>query len=188
MIFTPRKYAPFNLDETPYEFTQPNKRIAYDARSFKWVNSGEEIPHFLEDEKQIHSIFKHIDNQASFADCERRRMGCVVTDLGLNIQSYGHNGKPEGVSGKCQTVGCIPALTCRLTLHAEQTALLEIDSFDTKVLFCTAVSCTDCMKVCLAKNVRYVVYQEERDQPEYDRPILSALTLTNKISLIKVVL
>jgi deoxycytidylate deaminase len=184
-----RQYRPFNLDGSPYESLNPDKRIAYDARTFEWVDAPVEEASISFTHNFIQETFKRIEHTAGSADCERRKMGCYVTSLDGSYDSDGFNDKPQGVRGDCKVVGCIPALTCRLTLHAEQVALMKMPDRACRnglVLFNTGVSCLDCLKVCMAKNVKIIFYKEERPQPEYDRPILAALTMFGGIKFVKV--
>jgi deoxycytidylate deaminase len=198
MKFTQRLYVPFNSYKVRLEL-DPGHRIAYYARSFDWIDAepheiSPNIPQF--DEQSVAGIFDRIDEVAETAECERRKMGCVVTDRNLAILSWGANVKPEGLKGDCRKIGCIPAVTCRLTVHAEVSALTQLSlehpvnsilpRQEGLVLFNTAVPCLDCFKSIIINNVKTVIYKEERDQPEYDRPILSSLTLSGKIILIKV--
>jgi deoxycytidylate deaminase len=192
MKLTYRQYRPFNLDGSPYEFVNSDKRIAYDARTFEWVDTPVESPPpvpYNTSISDIENIFKRIDRIAEGADCERRRMGCYVVSSDGAFDSTGFNDKPEGVKGACKVVGCIPALTCRLTLHAEQVALMKMPDRAVRnglYLFNSGVCCLDCAKVALAKNVKAIFYKEERPQPEYDRPILAALTMFGGIKFVKV--
>jgi deoxycytidylate deaminase len=184
-----REYRPFNLDGSPYEFTRPDKRIAYDARTFDWTTKQVRLSE-PEMASMLHQIFADIaiDAEAK-ADCDRRSMACRVTDRNFNLLSSGSNAKPDGLKGSCKVVGCIPSLTCRLTLHAEQLTLNQVPiECDTRGLrlFNSAVPCLDCLKLCVARKVTTIYYKEERAQPEYDRPILSALTMFSDITFIKV--
>ena len=196
MKFTQRLYVPFNSYKVRLEL-DPGHRIAYYARSFDWIDAepheiSPDIPQF--DEQSVAGIFDRIDEVAETAECERRKMGCVVTDRNLAILSWGANVKPEGLKGDCRKIGCIPAVTCRLTVHAEVSALTQMNELpfnssfrqDGLVLFNTAVPCLDCMKICRVNNVAVIVYKDERDQPEYDRPIMSSITLNSGILFVKV--
>lgn len=202
MILTPRLYVP--LDAYRQRITlDPGQRIAYYARSFEWVDDerqpNDALGFYDEHTDRIAEIFSQIDELAEKeGECERRNMGCIVTSLTLIEMSRGVNIKPDGMKGNCREIGCIPAVTCRLTLHAEQTALNKMSTKPftpierhfgldkTFALFNTAVPCLDCMKVCRAHRVSLVFYKDERDQPEYDRPIMSAITMSGKIRFVKV--
>lgn len=189
MNFVQRIYAPFDSSEERLN-PDPGHLIVYYARSFKWVD-WHEVTNL--DQNKVRGIFEMIDEVAKGGDCERRRMGCVVTDSKMAVLATGANVKPEGLLGDCRTIGCIPAVTCRLTIHAEITAITNLSKVplfksDGLTLFNTAVPCLDCMKFCRANRIATIVYQDERDQPEYDRPIMSAITLNSGIKFVKVTL
>jgi dCMP deaminase len=194
MKFSPRQLVPLDSYGKPFDLNHLlDKKIAYEARSFQWQDSPVRsyLVRLLENNKdKVERAFDEIEVLANKADCERRRMGCVIWDLHLeSIRAGGFNGKPKGIEGKCSIVGCIPSLTCRLTLHAEQTALLSVDpAMDNTghILFNTAAPCIDCLKLCIARRVKMVVYKEEREQPEYDRPIMASVTRFGGITFVKV--
>lgn len=189
MKFSQRVYAPFNSMGERID-PDPGHLIAYYARSFKWIDTDLTVCYDDAHDK-IRTIFALIDEAAKAGDCERRRMGCVVTDSRLAVLATGANVKPDGLQGNCKEIGCIPAVTCRLTIHAEVTALNNLAKVPLfrepgLTLFNTAVPCLDCMKFCRANRISTIIYQDERDQPEYDRPIMSALTLNSGIVFVKV--
>jgi deoxycytidylate deaminase len=191
MKFVQRLYVPFNSYKERIEL-DPGHRIAYYARSFDWVDVDTDLELAL-DHGKVKDIFDEIEEISQTAECERRKMGCIITDERLIVYGRGANVKPEGLKGDCRAIGCIPAVTCRLTIHAEISALNNLHKHflswkpENLFLFNTAVPCLDCMKFCRANDIRVIIYKEERDQPEYDRPIMSSITLNSGILFVKVI-
>jgi deoxycytidylate deaminase len=192
MKLTSTQYIPVDNKGNPLQLE--TQRLAYHARSFVWQEitqtqkALEYIKYLSYEQGQVEFIYEKMANEAAQADCERRTMGCVVTDSRANIIAMGHNAKPYGLEGTCHQIGCVPALTCRLTNHAETNTLDKIHTITDSagyILFNTAVPCLNCLKVCKVRNVRCVVYREAREQDEFDRPILSALSISSGIVFLK---
>lgn len=135
----------------------------------------------------INGLFEELSETARESTCDRAHIGCVVTDMNLDILSRGYNQKPKYASGPCDIIGCEPEVTCRLTTHAESVAFARLhpeDQCKELILFCNAAPCLDCMKLCEANNVKYVVYREARPQPQIDRPVMSLKTIKSDILFI----
>lgn len=203
MKFNLRVLAPFDKHDIRMHLPEGH-RITYKADHFKWMDAErilETPPADITPLSLYHSsVYNFFQNMIPFAsqdsDCERRRMGAVITDQSLNLLATGSNVKPDGLRGDCKSIGCAPEVTCRLTTHAESTAFTKLTYHSNYqelresglVIFSTAVPCLDCMKLCKANNVKFSVYLEERPQPEYDQPIMSALSLHSGIRFVKVTL
>lgn len=194
MKFKQRVYAPFDVLENRM---YPGFRLAVGAHSFNWIDADiqEDISPLSLYPEKVQNIFQNlIPFAATDSDCERRKMGCLLTDLSLNIVATGSNVKPEGLQGDCRTAGCHPEITCRLTIHAESSAFTKLTHHkdyqelrkNGLIVFCTASTCLDCAKLCQANNVQFVVYLEERPQPIYDQPVISAVTMSSRIKFVKV--
>lgn len=141
----------------------------------------------------IQSEFRVLDLIAKQSPCSRAKIACSISPIGEYQGSYsGYNdipGKEEVCITDCkEEIGCQPDIACRLTRHAEMRALnslpRDLDKFG-YIMFCSSFPCLDCMKACLARNVKYVIAKNGRPQPEYDRPALSYLTLNSDIVLLK---
>lgn len=191
--FESQQYIPVN-NRGEQVSLDPGCKIAYHARSFVWAavpvtpKTNHIIGALYNHETYVQEYYAIMEMEATQADCERRAMGCVVTNQKFEIKGRGHNTKPSGMEGTCKQVGCVPALTCRLTDHAEAVTLRGINTesdAEGYILFNTAVPCLDCLKRCKERNVKIIVYQEAREQSEFDRPILSAVSMNSGISFIR---
>ena len=100
------------------------------------------------------------------SSCDRAAHGCVLTDLELQVLSYGYNGPPRGVGNKCLRpkepgkCGCV---------HAESNAVAKAGGWGVKkIAFITGTPCELCAGLLLNTNVVCVITaaKAHRDYPE----------------------
>lgn len=137
----------------------------------------------------VNSKFIQIEKIAANSQCERAKIGCIVKPIGSHSEYTGYNYlNSECATGSCHDLKCQPEVTCRLTTHAEVMALDGVprgDDVDGHILFCSAVPCLDCMKACILRNVKYVIFLEARQQPEYDVPAMQFLARNGGIKFFR---
>ena len=102
---------------------------------------------------------------AKRATCQRRSVGCVITDANGYILSTGYNGVPKGVH-HCEQLHCSDGsksgenLDKCAALHAEQNAIARLrEPFEAHTLYCTTEPCTSCLKLMLATSIKRVVFK-----------------------------
>jgi dCMP deaminase len=90
--------------------------------------------------------------------CERRKVGCVITDWGgSTVVGIGYNGSPRGWDNRCERPDEPGNCGC---LHAELNALLKAPYLtDRLVLYCTLSPCLQCAKMVINSAVRAVYFR-----------------------------
>lgn len=120
------------------------------------------IPHLM-------SLMSEVGQRST---CAKGKVGCVVTDTNLKFQGLGYNRKPKGLEGvSCGDLGCDVTKKCRLTIHAEVDAFSQVDWTTDKaghVLFLPKSNCLDCLKQCVSRNVKFIVFERPYRLPEQD--------------------
>jgi deoxycytidylate deaminase len=110
---------------------------------------------------------------ATMSSCCKGKVGCVVTDMDLVVQGIGHNRKPLAIEHlTCEQLGCDPTKKCRLTTHAEVDAFSHIDprqDANGHCIFLPKANCLDCLKHCIARNVKIVMFTKTYNIPDQDR-------------------
>jgi deoxycytidylate deaminase len=197
MILVPQALVPeqFIPPEGLLDLTElrHSERGLYCGSQFKWVDVKLESDPTRENLLQSFlalpnlgirtaDLFYQIGDLGKRSTCERAHISAVVCDPYLNTLSRGYNRKPNFLNLPCGQLGCEPQTTCRLTQHAESVAFDGIVPHHAAkggrtILFCLAVPCLDCMKLCTSNRVQIIVYKDARPQPEYDRPVMSAYTI-----------
>lgn len=91
---------------------------------------------------------------AQRAACDRRQVGCIVTDIDQRIVGTGYNGRSCGM-GNCEgdavcTTGCEG-------IHAEVNALLQAGHNGVR-MYLTHAPCWHCLKTILNSGVSQVCY------------------------------
>lgn len=135
-------------------------------------------------------IFNEIHRYSKLSPCQRAKIGsCVIPMIRGYERFFGKNDYPVCLGDtSCEDLGCEPKKTCRITIHAEVDAMSKIDSEHDKngyILFCSAVPCLDCAKYISTRNVKYVIFKEDRPQPEYDRSAISCISRLSDIRFIR---
>jgi deoxycytidylate deaminase len=143
-------------------------------------------------DQTISKIYETVERQAGFSNCQRAKIGCVVKNIKNDVWSYGYNDYPinQDVVTCCKDIGCNPTHSCRVTVHAEVSALLEMSNEHDRhghIIFCSAAPCLDCQKFLALRGVRIVMYKNDRPQPEYDRPAMSWIVRNSGIKFIRVI-
>ena len=99
---------------------------------------------------------------AELADCPRRQVGAVLTDINWNILAVGHN-RPKGDCGIYCEDGCTAQ-------HAEAMAinnLNETGASDLRNTLVTVSPCVQCVKRLLQTNCKNIYFLEKyRDHDE----------------------
>ncbi len=100
--------------------------------------------------------------------CQRRNVGCVITDSKNRVLSVGYNGNPAGrlhcIDQPCK--GAIADSGVDLdecdAIHAEISALgacYNIQNIDT--VYCTTAPCVSCVKSLLATPCKQIVFKND---------------------------
>lgn len=102
---------------------------------------------------------------ASRATCERRSVGCVLTNTLNHVVATGYNGTPRGLA-HCSAQMCVgidapsgQMLDGCMAIHAEQNALLQCpNTRDLVTCYSTTQPCLTCTKLLLNTSCNRVVY------------------------------
>lgn len=106
------------------------------------------------------------------ATCERRSVGCALTNNLNHVVATGYNGPPRGLA-HCSSEFCPGILApsgtqldgC-MAIHAEQNALLQChDTRDIKACYVTAQPCFTCTKLLMNTSCQLIVYLEPYPHP-----------------------
>jgi dCMP deaminase len=93
------------------------------------------------------------------ADCERAKVGCVITN-NHRIVSSGYNGPLFGTD--CSQANCHLTEKCKHAVHAEANAIAAASrqgiSLLGGTLYCTHCPCYDCAKLIVQSGITQVVY------------------------------
>lgn len=107
--------------------------------------------------EQKRSVFvEFAKGLASLSTCERRRVGCIITDL-HEVYAIGYNGPPRGLPHGCQgepgLCGCV---------HAEANAIAKLSSREPDLwLHSTLSPCVMCAGLIINRgNIKTVTYSE----------------------------
>jgi len=98
--------------------------------------------------------------------CQRRKVGCVITDVHYKVLSTGYNGPPSGFpqcgDGICEHINTSKSgenLTSCAAVHAEINALMQCkDISKAEYLFCTTMPCHFCIGAILNTPIRIIHY------------------------------
>lgn len=113
---------------------------------------------------------------AERSTCNRRRVGCVLTDKHGRVLAIGHNGTPAGmrhcIDHPCPGVTCASGTGLDLceAIHAETNALIfcsDIMKIDT--CYVTASPCISCVKALLNSSCERIVFREKYSHPEAEQ-------------------
>lgn len=93
---------------------------------------------------------------ASLSHCVRRQVGCVLSDLSMEVFVVGFNGGPKGGLNHCRRpkpkrCGCV---------HAEMNAIAKAPR-GPKLAFITTSPCEMCATLMINAGVKKVYYHEE---------------------------
>lgn len=158
-------------------------------RSFDW---GEELPQWAERAKLRLNSFSQIAGIiANLGTCNRAKVGAIVLNDNWQILSEGYVGTPSG-SPHCSAnpsspFYCGPGKRCLHTLHAEANALSYLHSSQKPVaMFCTHMSCLNCLKLLIAHDIRYVFFQHPyTSMPAEEMEAWKRLVRSSSISFIQ---
>lgn len=124
---------------------------------------------------------------AKRATCDRKHVGCVITDNRHRIVSTGYNGSPAGLP-HCDDVGhelkpVDGRDSCVRTLHAESNALDDAGRrAEGGTLYVTVTPCYDCAKRIIQHRIQRVVYGEHYQSRNTD--LVAALFASAGVELV----
>jgi deoxycytidylate deaminase len=142
-----------------------------------WVRVEEATPDWSR--VRLLNLLTMAHELSTMSTCHKGGVGAIVTDLDLNLQSVGHNRRPEGLEHlTCAQLGCDTTKKCKVTIHAEMLALSGLyPSSDPHghVVVLSKGSCLNCLKHCLSRNVRAIIFAKPYNIPEEDAWAYSAI-------------
>jgi dCMP deaminase len=118
--------------------------------------------------------------------CNRRQVGCVVTNEHNHVIATGYNGVPRGVA-HCQGEHLCPGAKAKSGMsldlcyatHAEINALIQCkDTMSIHTIYCTTFPCIQCIKAILNTSCERIV--AKKTYPHVD-DILTWLRKTKRL-------
>lgn len=92
------------------------------------------------------------------AACQKRQVGCVLTDSYHRIVGTGYNGRPRGMVNCCGADACTEG--CE-GVHAEINALLQCDGDDVKYAYVTHAPCWHCVKALINTSCTEIFFVDD---------------------------
>ena len=120
----------------------------------------------VKEEHLVNAMLVFASKVSEASKCPRAQHGCVLTDMNLQVISYGYNGPARGVANKCLrpdepgNCGCV---------HAEANAVAKAGAWnEPKIAFITGTPCERCASLLLNANAQMVITMQDahRDYPE----------------------
>jgi dCMP deaminase len=106
-------------------------------------------------------IFKTMLDIASVlavrAMCQKRQVGCVLTDDKNNIVGTGYNGRPRGLANCSIEKPCLGGCD---GVHAEINALIQSSGKSIKFCYTTCAPCWHCVKALVNTDCQVLIFKD----------------------------